>query len=57
MAGSKLDGAGVQKMKTLDAAFVQVQRLHGVVEQYALALADRRDGNAHRSLTLGLSRV
>ena len=38
MAGSKLDGAGVQKMKTLDAAFVQVQRLHGVVEQYALAL-------------------
>jgi hypothetical protein len=38
MAGSKLDGAGVQKMKTLDEAFVQVQRLHGVVEQYALAL-------------------
>jgi hypothetical protein len=38
MAGSKLDGAGVQKMKTLDEAFIQVQRLHGVVEQYALAL-------------------
>jgi hypothetical protein len=38
MAGPKLDGAGIQKMKTLDQAFVQVQRLHGVVEQYALAL-------------------
>ena len=38
MAGSKLDGAGVQKMKTLDVANVQVQRLHGVVENYALAL-------------------
>jgi hypothetical protein len=37
-AGTKLDGAGIQKMKTLDEAFVQVQRLHGVVEQYALAL-------------------
>jgi hypothetical protein len=37
-AGPKLDGAGIQKMKTLDEAFVQAQRLHGVVEQYALAL-------------------
>jgi hypothetical protein len=37
-AGSKLDGAGVQKMKTLDEATMQVQRLHGVVETYALAL-------------------
>jgi hypothetical protein len=38
MAGVKLDGAGVQKMKTLDEAQTQVQRLHGVVENYALAL-------------------
>jgi hypothetical protein len=38
MAGSKLDGAGVQKMKTLDEAITQAQRLHGVVETYALAL-------------------
>ncbi len=37
-AGPKLDGAGVQKMKTLDEALVQTQRLHGIVEQYALAL-------------------
>jgi hypothetical protein len=38
MAGNKLDGAGVQKMKTLEEAFTQVQRLHGIVETYALAL-------------------
>ena len=37
-AGPKLDGAGIQKMKTLDEAFAQTQRLHGVVETYALAL-------------------
>jgi hypothetical protein len=38
MAGPKLDGAGVQKMKTIETANAQVQRLHGVVENYALAL-------------------
>lgn len=38
MAGSKLDGAGVQKMNTLDEAATQLQRLHGIVETYALAL-------------------
>jgi hypothetical protein len=38
MAGPKLDGAGVQKMNTLDSATMQLQRLHGVVETYALAL-------------------
>lgn len=37
MAGVKLDGAGVQKMKTLEEATAQLQRLHGVVETYALA--------------------
>lgn len=37
-AGPKLDGAGIQKMKTIDEASAQVQRLHGVVESYALAL-------------------
>jgi len=38
MAGVKLDGPGVQKMKTIDEATTLVQRLHGVVEQYALAM-------------------
>ena len=38
MAGLKLDGAGVQKMKTLEDATTMVHRLHGIVETYALAL-------------------
>ncbi|MFI5256626.1 MAG: hypothetical protein ACHQRK_05130 [Gemmatimonadales bacterium] len=38
MAPSKLDSAGVQKMKTLDEALTQLQKLHGVVETFALAL-------------------
>jgi hypothetical protein len=38
MAGPKLDGAGIQKMKTLEEAAMQLQRLHGIVETYALSL-------------------
>jgi hypothetical protein len=38
MAASKLDGAGVQKLKTIDEALAQLQRLHGIVETYALSL-------------------
>ena len=38
MAGVKLDGPGVQKMKTIDEAMTLVQRLHGIVESYALAM-------------------
>jgi len=38
MPGPKLDGAGVAKMVTLDAAMNHLQRLHGVVEQCALAV-------------------
>ena len=38
MATPKLDGAGIQKMKTLEEASTQLQRLHGIVETYALAL-------------------
>jgi hypothetical protein len=44
-AGLKLDGAGVQKMKTLDEAISQAQRLHGVVEHYALALKRKQPTN------------
>jgi len=42
MAGIKLDGAGVQKMKTLEEATAQLQKLHAVVEQYALALKQNK---------------
>jgi hypothetical protein len=37
-AGPKVDGAGVQKLKALDEASTQLQRLHGIVETFALAL-------------------
>jgi hypothetical protein len=38
----KLDGAGIQKMKTIDEALIQLQRLHGVVELYALTLKQKK---------------
>lgn len=38
MAGIKLDSAGQNKLKTLDEALLLLQRIHGVVEQYAMAL-------------------
>jgi hypothetical protein len=38
MAGPKLDGAGTEKMKTLESAQTQVHRIHGLVETYALAI-------------------
>ena len=38
MAGLKLDGAGMAKMKTLDEAMLLLQRIHGLVEKYAMAV-------------------
>ena len=38
MAGPKLDGAGTEKMKTLEDALTQLHRVHGLVETYALAI-------------------
>jgi hypothetical protein len=38
LAGLKLDGAGQAKMVTLDESMVIHQRLHGLVEQYAMAI-------------------
>ena len=38
MAGQHLDAAGTAKMKTLDDALLHLQRLHGIVEQYAMAV-------------------
>ena len=37
-AGPKLDGAGVAKMKVLDEAMLLLQRVHGLVENYAMAV-------------------
>jgi hypothetical protein len=36
-ADSKLDAVGTVKLKTLDEALLLVQRIHGLVEQYAVA--------------------
>lgn len=38
MATVRLDTAGLNKMKTLDDATIQLQRIHGLVEQYAMAV-------------------
>jgi hypothetical protein len=38
MAGAKMDGAGIEKMKTLETALSQLQRVHGLVEQMAMAV-------------------
>ena len=37
-AGPKLDGAGIQKMKTLEDATTMLHRLHGLVETFAIAV-------------------
>ena len=37
-AGPKLDGAGIVKLKVLDEATLLLQRVHGLVEAYAMAV-------------------
>jgi hypothetical protein len=50
MAGKvKLDGPGVQKMKTIDEALIHIQRLHGVVELYALTLKQNKPTTLYSS--------
>jgi hypothetical protein len=47
MAGIKLDSAGQNKLKTLDEALLLLQRIHGVVEQYAMALKRNQPTQAY----------
>ena len=43
MAGvPKLDGAGIVKMKTLEDAVLLLQRIHGLVELYGIAVKNRQ---------------
>lgn len=42
MAGSKLDGAGTQKMKTLEEAQLTLQKIHAIVERMALDVKNQR---------------
>jgi hypothetical protein len=43
VAGSQVDGAGMAKLKTLEAALAGLQRVHALVERYALAV--KQGGN------------
>jgi hypothetical protein len=45
MAGLRLDGAGQAKMKTLDEAITVLQRVNGLVEQYALQIKRNQSGS------------
>ena len=47
MAGIKLDGAGQAKMKTLEDATVILQRIHNLVEQYALAVKRNQSAGSY----------
>ena len=38
MSGARLDGAGLAKMKTLEEAMLLLQRIHSLVETYAMAV-------------------
>jgi len=41
MAGSKLDGAGIQKLKTIGEAQATMQTIHGHVERMAIEVKNR----------------
>lgn len=42
MAGTKLDGAGAQKMKTIEEALKTLQTMHGMVERMALEVKNQK---------------
>lgn len=44
MAATKLDGAGVAKLKTLDEALLLLQRINGLVEMYAMSIKRGQPG-------------
>src|SRR5436305_13254697 len=45
MAGLRLEGAGQEKMKTLDDAMNLLLRVNGLVEQYALQIKRNQSGS------------
>ena len=42
MAGVKLDGAGAQKMKTIEEALATMQTIHGHVERMAIEIKNQK---------------
>jgi hypothetical protein len=51
MAGLKLDGAGMEKLKTLEKARSQLQRVHGFVEHMAVAAKAQQPTAAYSNQT------
>ena len=47
MAATKLDGAGAAKMAVLDDSLGYLQRIHGIVEQWALAVKKNQNTNMY----------
>ncbi|MEP7382901.1 MAG: hypothetical protein ABI910_14520 [Gemmatimonadota bacterium] len=45
---SQLDGTGQIKLATLDEAVSQMQRLHGIVERYAMAVRNQQEAGGFR---------
>jgi len=43
MAATKLDGAGTQKMKTIEEALMELQSIHGMVERMAIEIRRQND--------------
>ncbi len=52
-AESKIDATGTVKLKTLDEALLLLQRIHGLVEQYAVAY---KRGQATSTYVMNLRR-
>ena len=42
MGATKLDGAGTQKMKTLEEALITLQQIHGLVERMAMEVKNKK---------------
>jgi len=49
-----MDGAGLAKMKTLEEATLLLQRVHGLVEMYAVAV---KNGQASSPLVMNIRRT
>ena len=45
---TRLDGAGIGKMATLEDALTRLQRLHAIVERMATAVRSQQDTGQHR---------
>ena len=47
MSQVKLDAAGLNKLKALDDALLLLQRINGIVEQYAIALKQNQPASVY----------